>query len=1043
MLALLVGLVLSAGAALAAPGDRDTSFDGDGWLRTGVGTTPSASGLIRGLAIQQSDGKLVVAGGNGEDFVVARYNADGGLDSSFGNGGVVRTDIGTDSSDTATSVALQDDGKVVVAGSSEGDFALARYNANGTLDTGFDADGKVTTDLNSESFDTANGVALQPGDDKIVVAGPSSSGGDSDFALARYNTDGSLDTNADADPGTHFDTDGKVVADLGSNSDVANAVAIQGDGKIVVAGQFSNIAGSDFALARFDANGSPDNGFDTDGKLTTDIGTNSFDVASAVTLQGDGKIVAAGTGDGNFALARYNTDGSLDTNADADPGTHFDTDGKVSTDIGTNSFDSAGAMALQADGKIVVAGTTNVGGGTFDFDFALARYNDNGALDTGFDTDGKLNTSFGTVGDSAAAIALQADGKIVAAGGAGTQFALARYGASGSLDTNADSDPETHFDTDGKVTTTVSKDSSDVAQAVAVQEDGKIVVAGSTNAGNGDSDFVLARYHPNGALDSSFGGDGIVTTDIGSGSSDDAMAVVVQPNAKIVAAGGSDGTFALARYDQDGSLDSGFGTGGKLTTPIGASSSANAMALQPDGKILVAGSSSSGGNGDFALARYNANGAPDAGFDTDGQLTTDIGTMTSDAVEAVALQPDGKIVAAGSSEGDFALARYNPNGSLDTNADADPGTHFDTDGILTTDISGDGTSEDIAMGVALQPDGKIVAGGVKGGPDENDFALARYNPSGGLDTGFDTDGTVVTDIGPEGSGAGCEEDCEPNPATDDSATGVVVQPNSKIVAAGYSGDDIALVRYTSGGAADAGFGPGDPQQIGEVVDDLDAGSFDAANAVALQRNGAIVVAGSINDDIVAARYESDPPHSLTVSTAGSGSGTVTAPGIACPGDCAEAYADGMSVSPTAEPASGSTFEAWGGDCSGTSCQLTMDAGRSITATFSLIPEPGPGPQPAPEPGTGPGGGGPPDTRIDEAKVRKRKGKAKFTFTGFGGTGQLGFECSLDDQQFEACTSPKTYKKLDRGKHSFAVRATDSTGQTDPTPDVRQFKSRRR
>uniref|UniRef100_A0AAU2K1G8 Calcium-binding protein n=1 Tax=Streptomyces sp. NBC_00049 TaxID=2903617 RepID=A0AAU2K1G8_9ACTN len=372
--------------------------------------------------------------------------------------------------------------------------------------------------------------------------------------------------------------------------------------------------------------------------------------------------------------------------ASGDLDTSFDTDGKVTTDFG-GAFDRAAGVAVQPDGKIVTAGIGGSGG-----DFALTRYNTDGTLDTSFDTDGKVTTDFIGAFDQAFDLVLQADGKIVAAGGSGGDFTLARYNADGSLDTS--------FDTDGKVTTDVTG-SVDQAFSVALQADGKIVAAG-----RGDSDFGLARYNADGSLDTSFDTDGKVTTDF-TGSFDQAFSVAVQADGKIVAAGRGDSDFGLARYNADGSLDTSFDTDGKVTTDFtGGADQAFSVALQADGKIVAAG----GRSGDFALARYNADGSLDTSFDTDGQLTTDF-TDPNDLASAVVVQPDGRIVAAGQSDRDFALARYNANGS--------PDTSFDTDGQLITDFTG---ASDGAFAVALQSDGKIVAAG----RSDTDFALARY-----------------------------------------------------------------------------------------------------------------------------------------------------------------------------------------------------------------------------------------------------------------------------------------------------------------------------
>jgi uncharacterized delta-60 repeat protein len=282
-----------------------------------------------------------------------------------------------------------------------------RLLAAGDLDPTFGLHGLVTTSFGG-SHDYGRGVAIQT-DGKTVVAGESYGPGDYDFAVARYNPDGSLDT--------AFSGDGKLTTDFGSPYDYAFGVAIQADGKIVVAGH----SNGDFAVARYNADGSLDTSLDGDGKLTTDFGSTS-DGAYSVAIQADGKIVVAGSSynsgsKDDFAVARYNTDGSLDT--------LFDGDGKLTTGFVSFSEDRADCVAIQADGKIVVAGHSR-NGASGPRDFAVARYNTNGSLDTSFDSDGKLTTNFGS-SDYAYGVAIQADGKIVVAGMSGGDFAVARY----------------------------------------------------------------------------------------------------------------------------------------------------------------------------------------------------------------------------------------------------------------------------------------------------------------------------------------------------------------------------------------------------------------------------------------------------------------------------------------------------------------------------------------------------------------------------------------------------------------------------------------
>ena len=752
----------------------------------------------------QPDGKIVAAGGEaGGDFALARYNPNGSLDTSFSGNGRTRTDFG-DNNDLATGVALQADGKIVAvgrsgfgdvrarplqrervarlellrrrpadhhllrwlwrrgsgcgapgigkivvvglaAGTGGGDFALARYNANGSPDTSFSGDGKQTTDFFGD-YDQANGVALQ-GDGKIVVAGSAGRPGGSDFALARYNTNGS--------PDTSFSGDGKQTSGFGG-AEFASGVALQGDGKIVAVGPVFRGGRDDFALARYNANGSPDTSFSGDGKQTTGF-SQASDFASDVALQADGKIVAVGSsGGGEFAVARYNANGSLD------PG--FSGDGKQTTAFGGS--DSAGGVALQGNGKTVAVGS---GAG----DFALARYAPNGSLDPSFSGDGKQTTDFAGSGgeDGANGVALQPDGKIVVAGmAAGT---LGGGAASRSPVYNADGSPDTSFSSDGRKT--VDFGDSDEATAVALQADGKIVAVGRSGSG----DFAIARFNANGSLDTSFSGDGRKTASFGD-FEDGATGVALQENGKIVAVGGrltgGDYDFALARFNANGSLDTSFSGNGKQTTDFGGFDAATGVAIQANGKIVVVGSGGAG-DGDFALARFNANGSLDTSFSGNGKQTTDFGV--SDAASGVALQGDRKIVAVGVAstcgpegcERDFALARYNPNGSLDPN--------FSGDGRQTSGFDGG------ASGVALQADGRIVAVGTtcgECGPDfpDSDFVLARYNPNGSLETNWTTDFVE-----------GFEGDS-------DRATGVVIQTDGRIVAVGAAARNFALARYLGG-----------------------------------------------------------------------------------------------------------------------------------------------------------------------------------------------------------------------------------------------------
>ena len=402
---------------------------------------------------------------------------------------------------------------------------------------------------------------------------------------------------AAGDLDTTFSGDGKATTAIGAGFDGGNAVVLQPDGKIVLAGYSHNGTNKDFALVRYNPDGSLDTAFSGDGKLTTPVGS-SEDEALGVALQSDGKILAVGYTfngkDDDMAVVRYNTNGALDTT--------FDGDGKLTTAIGS-SDEAFTSVAVQSDGKIVAGGYTFDGSTE---DFAVVRYNPSGSLDTTLDGDGKAKTPIGSSNEQVYALIIQSDSKIVVAGnsysGGYDDFALARYNTNGSLDTT--------FSGDGKVTTAISAN-LDGAYAIRQQADGKLAVAGYAHLGNtgGKFDFALARYNTNGSLDTTFSGDGMTTTPVGN-DNEEASGLAIQSDGKLVVAGysyyNSSNDFALARYNTDGSVDTSFGNSGKITTAVGAGADiAWGIAIQTDGKIVAAGQSSGGWNDDFAVVRYN------------------------------------------------------------------------------------------------------------------------------------------------------------------------------------------------------------------------------------------------------------------------------------------------------------------------------------------------------------------------------------------------------------------------------------------------------
>ena len=418
------------------------------------------------------------------------------------------------------------------------------------------------------------------------------------------------------------------------------------------------------------------------------------------------------TGATDLTVTVYGPPGALDTS--------FGTAGRAILGAGAGD-DYAYAVAVQADGKLVVAGRAAEHLG----DFALIRLDRDGALDPTFGSGGRVLTDFSGTADAAYALAIQPDGKLVAAGttaGAGTanDFAVARYLPDGSLDAT--------FGTGGKVVTALGSD-VDTAYAIALQPDGKLVVAGDSNRGASQTglDFALVRYTASGALDAAFGTGGIVITSIQTGAGRDSIYALalqdVSGETCIVAAGG-EGDFSIARYRATGALDTTFGSGGKVAGVFGSAiGAARAITVTPTGNLAVAGHS----NHDVALVQLTETGGLDPHFGSAGKVITKLSTTNWDEAQALALDTAGKLVVAGwlyeggSSAGNFALARYLTDGTLDPS--------FGSGGIVTTPVA-DGAKPDQAMAVALQSDDRVpthrvIAAGYAS-TSNSDFAVTRY-----------------------------------------------------------------------------------------------------------------------------------------------------------------------------------------------------------------------------------------------------------------------------------------------------------------------------
>lgn len=486
MVAAMVGTLIGVNpiGAFAAPGDLDTTFDGDGRVTTDVtGSTDVGSGVA-----VQADGKVVAVGqcsvAGSYDFCVVRYNLDGSLDASFGTGGKVTTSF-TTGTDFAARVAIQPDGRIVAVGRCQVglvgntyDSCLARYTSAGVLDATFGSGGKVITDMNQPGSgdDFAGAVAIHAG--KILVGGTCSGPGDADSCFARYNADGTLDTTFD-----ETENDGMTKWDWGTTC-YLNAMAVATDGRFYGVSQCGSST-IDIHVARYASTGTPD---ESDSQSPS-AGT---DVPFAAVVQADGKLIVAGSCNAvatssEICLLRY----GLDANLTLD--TTFSGDGLLLTNV-TDFRDIAVGVSVTAGGEILTAGRCEVAQNLWDF--CALRYAADGSLDTGFGGDGIVTTDFASSSDQAISSAMYADGRLVLIGQCGSpvvDFCLARYQSDDSeapvvtitvdaADTEADSGwyNAATSGTDGVLVNVSATDQTGVASIVC--SDGSTIVLNITTA---------------------------------------------------------------------------------------------------------------------------------------------------------------------------------------------------------------------------------------------------------------------------------------------------------------------------------------------------------------------------------------------------------------------------------------------------------------------------------------------------------------------------------------------------------------------------------
>jgi uncharacterized delta-60 repeat protein len=760
-----------AGPAQADPGDFDAGFAGTGLVFADIGLGDEHANAM----LRAPDGSLIVAGDDATDeMFVARYTPAGSIDPSFGpDHGIVRiTFPGHSRGSSAAALAFGPGGSIVVGGSATAsggnaafaseDVAVARLTSAGALDETFSDDGRLTFSFPGQGANGAQtgGVAAQS-DGAIVVGATVDDGARERMAALRFTAAGA--------PDTTFSEDGSALLDFAAaSSDGAAGIAIQGDGKLVLAGE----SDGRLAMARLTTAGVPDTGYATDGTALIDA-----DSAAGLLLQPDDKAVVAG----NQSVTRVRTNGTLDPSF-----------GTVA--VSTGGDDGLSALARGPSGTIVAAGQDSGAPGKA----TVARLTANGALDKSFSGDGLLAADLGT-GPRMSAVVVDGAGAITVAGttdmgATGADVALARFTAAGA--------PDTTFGSGGSRTSNFGYGGQDRATSVRAVAAGRVLVALESGA---------TRYLANGALDTSYGTEGILSTPVSGGSA-------ITSAGGLVVAGRSGGGMELRRYTPAGAPDTTFGTAGAaplaLPGDAGDLGTLQSVLVAADGKIIVVG-----GVDDRAfVARYLSTGARDATFSSDGYAEArPIPGGSFLSVAGAALQDDGRPLLVAYANGSGArVARFTRAGQLDAT--------FGTGGVADA-------GEAVPGAITVDGAGRIVVAGSVTAPDHLDSAVTRLTPRGARDRTFSGDGIASVDLG-----------------ANDYLEAVTVDGGDRILAAGTRGGELdgsetfaggprpTVARFRVDGEPDDSFAA-----TGSTV--LATGRRAAAAGVALDAGGNVLAVG--------------------------------------------------------------------------------------------------------------------------------------------------------------------------------------------------------
>ena len=684
-------------ARYLADGSLDATF--------GVGGRQSLPFNARSI-VQQPDGKFIIAGNKvkigGSDIAVTRLLPGGSIDPSFGTSGVTISDIG--GLDQVAKAILQPDGKILIVGSSDSSLVVARYLPNGQLDSAFDSDGLLvrrffTMEAGYDAVVASSGTIT-------VLARTTNASFKRDLMVLRFTSSGTLDTS--------FDSDGWTTIDIAAD-DTPTSLSLLSSGAVLVGANAAANPTNKSVLVKLNANGSLDTTFDSDG-IRTDALFNSSAVATDATLLPNGQILVVGGTSAELFAIRYNANGTIDSN--------WDGDGFVRVD----GFVSPKSVLVASDGSLYVSGTL------FGKLFGVGKLKADGTRATDFSLDGRVSTDFGPTIDRAIDLVTLPDGKLLALANSNDHVAVLRYLANGQLDTSFSGDGKFVFDFGVNY---------DVSQGAAIrrQADGKIVVGGTAfryASANAIADMAIARLNADGTLDTTFSSDGLATYPMDATYLQLAD-IAIQPDGRTVIAGGNGQSLVLARVLANGALDTSFDGDGIRNTILPVSVvEVNALALLPDNKLLLSGSVSNGLTRGLYLTRYLPNGQPDTTFDGDGIFYDPTNSLR--VVRGMFVQPDGRIVIGGGTEvfdpnynvyrSQFAIARFLANGQRDTS--------FGYAGIVSDSLALPG----IASGIDVRVDGRIVAAGFS----DFDPTIIQLNSDGTLDSSFGGDGKVTTNI---------------------------------------------------------------------------------------------------------------------------------------------------------------------------------------------------------------------------------------------------------------------------------------------------------